>query len=209
MPAPGHLSAAAAERVVQWGLPQLRDLPWRRTRDPWEVLVSEVMLQQTQVGTVIPYYQRFMATFPNVAALAAASEDAVLAHWSGLGYYARARNLHRAARHVAHSCDGQFPCQRESVEALPGVGRSTAGAILAQALEANYKRNEPTGLERYSATCLRRVWKAERFSWWFTGLTHRFPDMDDFARRMQVAELAYIRGSQAAQTVIAENYVGL
>lgn len=96
------------------------------------------MLQQTQVTTVIPYFERFMARFPDIQALAAASEDDVLHHWTGLGYYARARNLHRAARHVAHACLGQFPCQRESVEALPGVGRSTAGAILAQALDERH-----------------------------------------------------------------------
>jgi p-hydroxybenzoate 3-monooxygenase len=81
--------------------------------------------------------------------------------------------------------------------------------MLAEALALHYADRDPSGLDGYSARALARVWKAERFSWWFTGLTHRFPDMDDFARRMQVAELAYIRGSQAAQTVIAENYVGL
>ncbi len=110
-----------------------RDLPWKKT-DPYPVWVSEIMLQQTQVATVIPYFERFMAAFPDVAALAVADIDAVLAHWAGLGYYARARNLHRAADVIVAEHGGDFPDDIEALTALPGIGRSTAGAILSQAL---------------------------------------------------------------------------
>jgi len=107
------------------------DLPWQRRRTAYRVWVSEIMLQQTQVATVIPYYERFMDRFPDVGALAAAPLDEVLHLWSGLGYYARARNLHRAAAHIAAEHGGRFPQSFEAVAALPGIGRSTAGAILA------------------------------------------------------------------------------
>jgi A/G-specific adenine glycosylase len=110
------------------------DLPWQRDRSLYRVWVSEIMLQQTQVATVIPYFQRFMARFPDVAALAAAPLDEVLNLWTGLGYYARARNLHRAAGRVVAEHGGEFPVDFATVQELPGIGRSTAGAILAQAL---------------------------------------------------------------------------
>jgi A/G-specific adenine glycosylase len=110
------------------------DLPWQAERSPYRVWIAEIMLQQTQVATVIPYFQRFMARFPDVAALAAAPLDEVLHHWSGLGYYARARNLHRAAGTIVTEHGGRFPATHSAVSALPGIGRSTAGAILAQAL---------------------------------------------------------------------------
>ncbi|HUP96608.1 MAG TPA: A/G-specific adenine glycosylase [Usitatibacter sp.] len=106
-------------------------LPWQGTRDAYRIWLSEIMLQQTQVATVIPYYERFLARFPDPAALAAGSEDEVLALWSGLGYYARARNLHRAAREVVSRFGGVFPTAFEQLVTLPGVGRSTAGAIAA------------------------------------------------------------------------------
>lgn len=102
-----------------------RDLPWRRTRDPYAILVSEFMLQQTQVATVLDYYRRWMARFPTAAALAAAPLEEVLRAWEGLGYYARARNLHRAAAAIG----GEFPRELERIAALPGVGRYTAGAV--------------------------------------------------------------------------------
>ena len=111
------------------------DLPWQHPRTPYRVWISEIMLQQTQVSTVIPYFERFMQTFPDVHALAAAPQDDVLALWSGLGYYARARNLHRAAQLIVERHDGRFPASLEAWLALPGIGRSTAGAILAQAFE--------------------------------------------------------------------------
>jgi len=114
------------------------DLPWQRDRSPYRVWVSEVMLQQTQVATVIPYFERFMARFPGVRDLADAPEDEVLHLWSGLGYYARARNLHRAARVVRDEHDGEFPRDFETVAALPGIGRSTAGAILALSLDQRH-----------------------------------------------------------------------
>ncbi len=106
------------------------DLPWQQTRDAYAVWLSEIMLQQTQVSAVIPYYQRFLERFPTIAALAAAAADDVLALWSGLGYYSRARNLHRAAQIIVADHGGQFPQTMDAVMALPGIGRSTAAAIL-------------------------------------------------------------------------------
>ncbi|MGD8407681.1 MAG: A/G-specific adenine glycosylase [Thiohalophilus sp.] len=123
------------------------DLPWQQDRSPYRVWVSEIMLQQTQVATVIPYFERFMARFPGIRELADAGIDEVLHLWTGLGYYARARNLHRAAQQIRDQYQGQFPDDFEAVLALPGIGRSTAGAILAQArdqrfaiLDGNVKR---------------------------------------------------------------------
>ena len=113
-------------------------LPWQRERTPYRVWVSEVMLQQTQVATVIPYFERFVARFPDVLTLAGAPVDEVLHRWSGLGYYARARNLHRAAGILRDRHGGEVPNDLEALTALPGVGRSTAGAILALALDARH-----------------------------------------------------------------------
>jgi len=115
-----------------------RDLPWQHPRTPYRVWLAEVMLQQTQVQTVIPYFQRFESAFPTLADLARADLDQVLALWSGLGYYSRARNLHRAAQICVEHHQGGLPLDFESVCALPGIGRSTAGAILAQAHGARY-----------------------------------------------------------------------
>ena len=118
-------------RVLEWfDINGRKTLPWQVDPEPYRVWVSEIMLQQTQVATVIPYYERFMASFPDVAALAAASLDEVLQHWSGLGYYARARNLHASAIRIRNEFAGVFPRDFAAVVALPGVGRSTAGAIL-------------------------------------------------------------------------------
>lgn len=109
------------------------DLPWQDNPTPYRVWVSEIMLQQTQVATVIPYFQRFMERFPDLPALAHSPLDDILHHWSGLGYYARARNLHRAAQRVVVQHAGSFPDSFETIQALPGIGRSTAGAILSLA----------------------------------------------------------------------------
>lgn len=134
-------------RVLRWyKLHGRKDLPWQQP-DAYCVWISEIMLQQTQVQTVIPYFERFMQSFPSVIALADADLDAVLDHWSGLGYYARARNLHSAARSICDKHDGAFPRRFDDVAALPGIGRSTAGAIMALAydkrhpiLDGNVKR---------------------------------------------------------------------
>ena len=119
--------------LLRWYDRERRDLPWRRTRDPYAIWVSEVMLQQTQVETVEAYYRRFLARWPDVAALAAASVEEVLAVWSGLGYYRRARQLHRAAREVARA--GDFPTTPEALQELPGIGPYTAAAIASIAFE--------------------------------------------------------------------------
>lgn len=114
------------------------DLPWQQQPSPYRVWVSEIMLQQTQVSTVIPYYARFMQRFENIASLAAASQDEVLRHWAGLGYYARGRNLHGAAQIIVSEHGGDFPQDIEAVNALPGIGRSTAGAILTLSLNQRH-----------------------------------------------------------------------
>ncbi len=137
-----------ARRLLAWYDRHGRhDLPWQQQPTPYRVWVSEVMLQQTQVATVIPYFERFMDSFPNAKKLAEASLDEVLAHWSGLGYYSRARNLHKAAQLIHVEYAGEFPRRLDAVMALPGIGRSTAGAILALAcdqhlpiLDGNVKR---------------------------------------------------------------------
>lgn len=134
-------------RVINWQKIHGRhDLPWQGA-DAYRVWLSEIMLQQTQVATVIPYYQRFVASFPDIAALAAATADDVLAHWSGLGYYARGRNLHGAAKIIVAKHRGEFPREFEQILELPGIGRSTAAAICALAfherraiLDGNVKR---------------------------------------------------------------------
>lgn len=118
-----------ARRIMEWFGERGRDLPWRRTSDAYAIWVSEIMLQQTQVKTVIPYWERWMAAFPTVEALAGAPEEAVLKAWEGLGYYSRARNLRKAARWICEERRGEFPRTRDEILELPGVGPYTAGAI--------------------------------------------------------------------------------
>jgi A/G-specific adenine glycosylase len=118
-----------APLLLDWYDREAADLPWRRTRDPYLIWLSEIMLQQTQVETVIPYYERFLAAFPTVQKLAHASLDEILKCWEGLGYYSRARNLHRTAQIVTRQMDGEFPTTAEELQQLPGIGRYTAGAI--------------------------------------------------------------------------------
>jgi A/G-specific adenine glycosylase len=121
---------------VAWYRKHARALPWRATRDPYAIWVSEIMLQQTQVATVIPYYERFLARFPDVGGLAAAAERDVLRLWEGLGYYRRARQMHAAAKRIAAEHGGEFPADFEAIRALPGIGRYTAGAIASFAFDA-------------------------------------------------------------------------
>lgn len=116
-------------RLMRWFGANARDLPWRRTRDPYAIWISEVMLQQTQVKTVVPYFERWMRELPDVASLAAAREQRVLKLWEGLGYYRRARHLQRAARDIMERNDSRFPREFDAILALPGVGRYTAGAV--------------------------------------------------------------------------------
>ncbi len=143
-----HSAAHFTANLLTWfDLHGRHDLPWQQAITPYRVWVSEIMLQQTQVKTVIPYFERFMQSFPSLQALANATQDDVLGHWSGLGYYARGRNLHKAAVMIQQAFDGDFPTTFDEVLSLPGVGRSTAGAILsislnqrAAILDGNVKR---------------------------------------------------------------------
>ncbi|NEO84187.1 MAG: A/G-specific adenine glycosylase [Spirulina sp. SIO3F2] len=133
--------------LLNWYQHQGRSLPWRGETDPYKIWISEIMLQQTQVKTVIPYYQRWLEQFPTVQSLAQADQQTVLKAWEGLGYYARGRNLHKAAQQICQQHQGEFPRQLEQVLALPGIGRTTAGGILSAAfnqplaiLDGNVKR---------------------------------------------------------------------
>jgi len=129
---PATAALPFAERVIDWQRQHGRHtLPWQNTQDPYRIWLSEIMLQQTQVATVIPYYERFLARYPTVADLAAAPDEDVMALWAGLGYYTRARNLHRCAREIVAQWGGRFPPDAQSIATLPGIGRSTAAAIAA------------------------------------------------------------------------------
>ena len=160
-----------ADRLLGWWRENGRhDLPWQHPRDPYRVWISEIMLQQTQVETVIGYFDRFMRRFPKLDTLAAAELDEVLSLWSGLGYYARARNLHAAARQVRENFGGALPAEAEALVQLPGVGRSTAAAIVAQAfnrraviLDGNVRRvvARHAGIKGWSGTPAveRELWR--------------------------------------------------
>lgn len=144
---PVSADSAFWDLLIDWYSREARELPWRSTRDPYAIWLSEIMLQQTQVATVLPYYRRFLAEFPNVTSLASASESNVMRFWEGLGYYRRACQLHLAAKIIRDEYLGEFPKTFESILALPGVGRYTAGAICSFAygmptpiVEANTQR---------------------------------------------------------------------
>src|SRR5947209_6592730 len=124
------LSAWIRARLLRWFARYQRDLPWRKNRDPYRIWISEIMLQQTRVAAVIPYYEKFLARFPDVQSLAGAPQGEVLRLWSGLGYYSRARNLQKAAQQIVAGHDGAFPRQRDELLALAGIGEYTASAIL-------------------------------------------------------------------------------
>ena len=127
-----------SSRLIVWQKIHGRhDLPWQNTQDPYAIWVSEIMLQQTQVTAVIGYYAKFMARFPDIASLANATQEEVLQHWSGLGYYSRARNLHNAAQTIMDEHDGKFPRDFEQIKTLSGIGRSTAAAVVSFAFEQN------------------------------------------------------------------------
>jgi len=160
-----------ATKILNWHDQHGRkDLPWQHNPTPYRVWVSEIMLQQTQVSTVIPYYLRFMDSFPSIKSLALAESDKVMQHWAGLGYYARARNLHKSAKLIQADYSGTFPQSLDTIKSLPGIGKSTAGAILslsmhqrAAILDGNVKRV----LSRFfaidgwtgSSTVLKKLWQ--------------------------------------------------
>lgn len=160
-----------AARLLDWYRIHGRHaLPWQRPRSPYRVWLSEIMLQQTQVATVIPYFERFIAELPDLPSLAGASSDNVMRLWSGLGYYSRARNLHAAARICLERYGGELPADQDTLMSLPGIGRSTAGAILAQAfgrkaaiLDGNVKRvlSRSHGVEGFPGTSAveRELWR--------------------------------------------------
>lgn len=163
-----------AERLLAWwDIHGRHDLPWQHPRTPYRVWVSEIMLQQTQVATVIPYFERFMARFPDLPSLANAPIDDVLGAWQGLGYYARGRNLHRAAQRCVQDHGGKLPPSAEALVALPGIGESTANAIISQAhdtpatvLDGNVKRvmARHEAIEGWTGqpAVIRRLWKAAK-----------------------------------------------
>lgn len=127
--------ASLRRKLLVWYRANRRDFPWRRGRDAYRIWVAEIMLQQTRIAAVLPYYERFLARFPDVTALARARETEVLKFWAGLGYYSRARNLHRAAKQIVREHGGKFPVAHEKALALPGIGRYTAAAILSIAYD--------------------------------------------------------------------------
>jgi A/G-specific adenine glycosylase len=144
-------------QLLHWYARHGRDLPWRHTQDPYRVLVSEVMLQQTQVERVLEYYPRFLRRYPSVEALAQSSEFAVREAWEGLGYYARARNLHRTARQLTEEHDGRVPDDPNLIRRLPGIGRYTAGAVLSFAFG-----RDAAILDTNAARVLTRVFAVRR-----------------------------------------------
>ncbi|MCR9278180.1 MAG: A/G-specific adenine glycosylase [Pseudomonadaceae bacterium] len=165
------MTTSFADRLLDWWDGHGRkDLPWQSNKTAYRVWLSEVMLQQTQVTTVLPYYQRFLTRFPDVHELARADQDAVLHQWTGLGYYSRARNLHQTAQIVSIEFAGDFPREQDALEALPGIGRSTAAAIIASAynargviLDGNVKRVlarlETVDGHTTSAATTKRLWE--------------------------------------------------
>ncbi|TGZ98161.1 A/G-specific adenine glycosylase [Rodentibacter pneumotropicus] len=182
-------NAPFAQSVLRWYEKFGRKhLPWQQNKTLYGVWLSEVMLQQTQVATVIPYFERFIKTFPNVTALANASQDEVLHLWTGLGYYARARNLHKAAQKIRDEFNGDFPIDFDQVWALPGVGRSTAGAILSSVLDQPYPildGNVKRVLSRYFAV---NGWpgekKVENHLWYLTEQVTPTEHVADFNQAM-------------------------
>lgn len=164
---PNFVWAELRSQLLEWYARSGRTLPWRETQDPYAIWISEIMLQQTQVKTVLPYFERWMRQFPSIAALATAELQAVLKAWEGLGYYARARNLHRAAQQVVAEHQGRFPTDLDNVLKLPGIGRTTAGGILSAAfnqpisiLDGNVKRvlARLIALEMPPSRALKQLW---------------------------------------------------
>lgn len=164
---PDFVVAALRQALLDWYRREGRQLPWRNISDPYAIWISEIMLQQTQVKTVLPYYQRWLAQFPTVEALAAADLQTVLKAWEGLGYYARARNLHQAAQRIVADHGGKIPTRFDHITALPGIGRTTAGGILSSAfnlpyaiLDGNVKRvlARLMALQQPPAKALNQLW---------------------------------------------------
>ncbi|MGH9756149.1 MAG: A/G-specific adenine glycosylase, partial [Candidatus Acidiferrales bacterium] len=133
---PPAASTKMQRQLLAWFRAHKRDLPWRRSKNPYRIWIAEIMLQQTRIAVVLPYYRRFLRRFPGVESLARAREAEVLKMWSGLGYYSRARNLHRAARQIVTHHSGNFPRALEDALALPGIGTYTAAAVLSIAYDA-------------------------------------------------------------------------
>ena len=159
----GHASKSFTQAVLTWAKANGRhDLPWHECKDPYLVWVSEIMLQQTQVKTVLPYYSRFIARYPNIQMLAKSSVDGVLHLWSGLGYYARGRNLHRCAEQVVQTYKGEFPQTLDEMTDLPGIGRSTAGAILSLAYGLPYPILDGNAKRILARYLLIQGWSGER-----------------------------------------------
>ena len=189
MLAQSTLNAPFAQAVLTWyDKFGRKHLPWQQNKTLYGVWLSEVMLQQTQVATVIPYFERFVKTFPNLTALADAPLDEVLHLWTGLGYYARARNLHKAAQVMRDQYSGKFPTEFEQVLALPGVGRSTAGAILSSCLNAPYAILDGNVKRVLSRYCAVNGWPGEKKTedrlWQLTGEVTPNAQVADFNQAM-------------------------
>lgn len=167
-------------QLKAWYSKRARDLPWRKTGDAYRIWISEIMLQQTTVTTVVPYFERFINRFPTIHELAAAEQDEVLRHWEGLGYYSRARNIHKTAGLLVEQTDGEFPRTVEGLTALPGIGRYTAGAILSFAFDLPGAIVEANTLRLYSRLlCLEddpRATRGQRALWGFA--EHLLPRKD-------------------------------
>jgi A/G-specific adenine glycosylase len=150
-------------RLKSWYAKRARDLPWRNIGEPYRVWISEIMLQQTTVATVVPYFERFIERFPSIHELARAEQDEVLRHWEGLGYYSRARNIHKTAKLLVEQSDGEFPQTTDELTALPGIGRYTAGAIMSFAFDRPGAIVEANTLRLYSRLlCLEENPRATR-----------------------------------------------
>jgi A/G-specific adenine glycosylase len=193
-------SAEFQKKILTWfDKDGRKTLPWQINKTPYRVWISEVMLQQTQVNTVIPYFERFMQRFPTIESLARAKEDEILHLWTGLGYYSRARNLHRSAKKIVEQCNGIFPETLEELQMLPGVGRSTAGAILSLAfqqpatiLDGNVKRvlTRFSGITEWPGekSALEKLWKTAE------SLTPKKRVADYTQAMMDLGALVCVRG---------------
>jgi A/G-specific adenine glycosylase len=178
------------QKILKWYKKNQRPLPWRRDPTPYRVWISEIMLQQTQVKTAIPYYRRFLKRYPDIPSLARASEESVLALWSGLGYYSRARNILKAAKHIVEFHNGVFPTEYRKVLSLPGIGRYTAGAICSIALNQSLPVVDGNVRRVVTRLCAIRKKKPEKYFW--DRMTEWIPEKQASAFNQAMMELGAV-----------------